>query len=311
MSGHREIHRQLECVDESSRDPFERVVGAESYASGCRERRSRSASRGRRARLDRPRCSSGRPAELDDRAGLAVGRVAVLLGMDGFEHVAHLANLGGRHMAEDVPIKMNHAALPPSVWQILRGAFYRPAGAGIGAGALHSVEAAIDSGALTMRNSQTCPPWRLRRCQNLRKPSELTALATSSETLRTSPAQVRFLRWRRDKGTDAHPRCGGLNQPGSGVRIFSLRLDTVLDVRRHPQSFGDVSTRRTGCPPDSISIGTSSRRGLAEAVPVDDRRLKGLAAQLWNLKFHFASAGRCSVRSSLHARVSIRAWLGS
>jgi hypothetical protein len=34
--------------------------------------------------------------------------------------MAHLADLAGRHMAEDVPIKMNHAALPPSVRQILR-----------------------------------------------------------------------------------------------------------------------------------------------------------------------------------------------
>jgi IS66 C-terminal element len=63
------------------------------------------------------------PQSFGDRAGLAVGRVAVLLGMDGFEYVTHLADLGGRHMTEDVPIKMNHAALPPSIWQILCGAF--------------------------------------------------------------------------------------------------------------------------------------------------------------------------------------------
>ena len=83
------------------------------------------------------------PQTFDDRAGLAIGRIAVLLGMDGLEHVAHLADLGGRHMAEDVPIKMNHAALPASVWQILCGAFHQTA-AGIGDDELHAVEAAID-----------------------------------------------------------------------------------------------------------------------------------------------------------------------
>src|SRR5271163_690023 len=70
-------------------------------------------------------------------------RVAVLVGMDRLEHMAHLADLAGRHMAEDVPIKMNHAALPPSVRQILRGTFHQTA-AGIGDDELHAHEAAID-----------------------------------------------------------------------------------------------------------------------------------------------------------------------
>ena len=35
----------------------------------------------------------------------------------GLSMLTHFADLGGRHMAEDVPIKMNHAALPPSVWR--------------------------------------------------------------------------------------------------------------------------------------------------------------------------------------------------
>src|SRR4249919_3176775 len=62
--------------------------------------------------------------------------------MNGFEHVAHLADPGGRHMAEDVPIKMNHAALPLSVGQILRGTLDQ-ASAGVGDDELHAVEAAV------------------------------------------------------------------------------------------------------------------------------------------------------------------------
>ena len=63
--------------------------------------------------------------------------------MDGFEHVAHLANLGRRHVAEDIPVEMHHAALPAGVGQILRGTLNQAA-AGIGNDELHALEAAID-----------------------------------------------------------------------------------------------------------------------------------------------------------------------
>ena len=39
----------------------------------------------------------------NNRSRFAVGRVTALLGMNGFEHVAHLADPGCRHMAEEVP----------------------------------------------------------------------------------------------------------------------------------------------------------------------------------------------------------------
>ena len=39
------------------------------------------------------------------RTRLSVGRVPALLGMDGLEHMAHLADLGRRHVAEDVTVK--------------------------------------------------------------------------------------------------------------------------------------------------------------------------------------------------------------
>ena len=51
----------------------------------------------------------GGPQVFDDRLGFAIGRFPALLGMDGLEHVAHLANPGRRHVAENVPIKMDHA----------------------------------------------------------------------------------------------------------------------------------------------------------------------------------------------------------
>ena len=99
-------------------------------------RRVRSDSRGRGVH-------PGRTQVFDDRPRFAVGRIAVLLGMDSLEHVAHFADPGRRHVAEDVPIKMNHAALPPRVGQILGGALHQAA-AGIGDDELHTIEAAID-----------------------------------------------------------------------------------------------------------------------------------------------------------------------
>ena len=138
-----------ECTDNAGpptdlfHDPLEWVVGADLLPVDVRK--SVVGQRLGHAALDQ----IGRRVHLagsqifDDRSRFAVGRVAALLGMDGFEHVAHLADPGCRHMAEDVPIKMNHAALPPSVGQIFRGALHQTS-AGIGDDELHAVEAAID-----------------------------------------------------------------------------------------------------------------------------------------------------------------------
>ena len=52
------------------------------------------------------------PKILDDSSGLLVGGRSALLRMNGFEHVAHVTDLCRRHMAEDIAVEMNHAALP-------------------------------------------------------------------------------------------------------------------------------------------------------------------------------------------------------
>jgi len=63
--------------------------------------------------------------------------------MNGLEHVAHLADPGCRHMAEDIPVKMNHAALPLSIRQIFRSTLHQ-ASAGVGDDELHAGKAAVD-----------------------------------------------------------------------------------------------------------------------------------------------------------------------
>ena len=80
---------------------------------------------------------------VDDRPCLSVGRITAFLRMDGFEHVAHLADLCRWHMAEDVSIKMHHAALPLGFRQVLRGTLHQAA-AGIRDDQLHALEATID-----------------------------------------------------------------------------------------------------------------------------------------------------------------------
>ena len=44
------------------------------------------------------------------------------VGMDGLEQQHHLAQLAGRHMAEDVAIEMHHAALPEGLGEEFCGA---------------------------------------------------------------------------------------------------------------------------------------------------------------------------------------------
>src|SRR3954470_927076 len=76
-----------------------------------------------------------------------------------------------------------------------------------------------------------------------------------------------------------------------GVDLFVEVGHCTRAHPRPPQSFGDVlhPTHR-----NARQIHLDQRlldRALAAPVPVDDRRLKGLAAQLWNLEIHFARAG--------------------
>src|SRR5258708_32388675 len=76
-----------------------------------------------------------------------------------------------------------------------------------------------------------------------------------------------------------------------GVDLFVEVGHCARAHPRPPQSFGDVlhPTHR-----NARQIHLDQRfldRALAAAVPVDDRRLKGLAAQLWNLEIYFARAG--------------------
>src|SRR3984893_13191954 len=71
------------------------------------------------------------PQIVDDCLGLLVGGLAALLGMNGLEHVADLADPGRRDVAEDVAVEMHHAALVASLRQEIRDALDKaPAGVG-------------------------------------------------------------------------------------------------------------------------------------------------------------------------------------
>ena len=67
----------------------------------------------------------------NDLGRFALGGRQVLLGVDGLEHQRHLAQLAGRHMAEDVAVEVHHAALPARLGEELGGALDQ-AHAGIG-----------------------------------------------------------------------------------------------------------------------------------------------------------------------------------
>jgi hypothetical protein len=67
----------------------------------------------------------------NDLACLALSRREIFLGMDGLEHQGDLAQLASRHVAEDVAVKMHHAALPARIGEELSDALDQ-AHAGIG-----------------------------------------------------------------------------------------------------------------------------------------------------------------------------------
>jgi hypothetical protein len=61
--------------------------------------------------------------------------------MDGLEHQGHLAQLAGRHVAEDVAVEVHHAALPARLGEVL-GRALDQAHAGIGDDQLDAAQAA-------------------------------------------------------------------------------------------------------------------------------------------------------------------------
>lgn len=93
-------------------------------------------------------------------------------------------------MAEDVAIEMYHAALVAGLRQEIRDALDK-ASAGVA-----SCTPLRPRSTRCRRNADqpdlsSLAPSQMPRIS--RNPSELTAEATSSETLRTSPAQLRFM----------------------------------------------------------------------------------------------------------------------
>src|ERR1700731_1192029 len=81
-----------------------------------------------------------------------------------------------------------HAALVARLRQEIRDALDK-APAGVGNDQLHALQAA--GGPDDQPDLSSLAPSQIPRIS--RNPSELTAEATSSETLRTSPAQLRFM----------------------------------------------------------------------------------------------------------------------
>ena len=141
------------------------------------------------------RCNAvGRPGAqvVDDRSRLPIGRVPAFLSMDSLEHMAHLADLGRRHVAEDIPVEMHHAALPSRLWQVLGRALHQ-ATAGIRNDQPHALEAAIDQVSQKRRPTGLVLLGALADAQNLPKSLGIDRAGHQSETLRTSPAQLRFI----------------------------------------------------------------------------------------------------------------------
>src|SRR6476620_3192310 len=216
--------------------------------------------------------------------------------MNGFEHVAHLADPGGRHMAEDVPIKMNHAALPLSVGQILRGTLHQ-ASAGVGDDQLHAVEAAVDEVAQECRPPGLVLLGALADAQNLPKTLRIDGAGHQQRDIAdfASPGPLHH------DAIEIKVRMFAFDAPvpprlDLGIDLL-LRFDTVLGLTRVPHRASVMSsTLRTEIPARYISISASS-------TELSRRRYRSMIAvsKVWRRSFgtlRFTSPALvCSVRS--------------
>jgi hypothetical protein len=130
---------------------------------------------------------------VDDRRRLGLGGCPGLLGMDRLEHVADLADLARRHVAEDIAVEMHDAALPPGIGQKLVDALDQPP-AGVRGNQLDALQPAVDKVTEERRPVGLVLLGGLADAYDLAETLGMTPIATSSETLRTSPAQVRFMK---------------------------------------------------------------------------------------------------------------------
>jgi hypothetical protein len=129
-----------------------------------------------------------------------IGGVAALLGMNGLEHAAHLANPGRRDLAEDVAIEMHHAALVAPLRQEIRDALDK-ASACVGNDQPHALEAAVD------QMTQKCRPAGF--CSRRHSSS----LGSRSSSIRSLPPMSKTaVNHSLALAAGHHPKRGGRNQ---------------------------------------------------------------------------------------------------
>src|SRR6202035_450013 len=105
-------------------------------------------------------------------------------------HMAHLTDPGRRDVAKDVAVEVHHAALVARLRQEIRDALDKQASEMTSCTPLRPRSTRWRRNADQLDLSSLAPSQIPRISRN---PSELTAEATSSETLRTSPAQLRCM----------------------------------------------------------------------------------------------------------------------
>src|SRR3984957_2607145 len=178
--------------------------------------------------------------------------------MDSLEHMAHLADLGRRHVAEDIPVEMHHAALPSRLWQVLSRALHQAA-AGIRNDQLHAREAAIDQVSQKRRPTGFVLLGALADAENLAKSFRVDRAGHQERDIAnlTGPAALHH------DAVEIKIRMLTFDPPAPPG--LDLRVDLLVEVRdrawltRVPHSAsGRSSTRRTEIPARYISISASS-----------------------------------------------------
>ena len=209
------------------------------------------------ARQDQPSVDQAEQYRRRSSGPFGSARITAFLRMDGFEHVAHLADLGRRADGlEDVPIKMHHAALPLGFRQVLR--WHLDQAEQHRDDQLHSLQPPSTSCSREMPTSRICPPRRPRRCPEF--PESLAIDGNGHE--------------QRDIMHLAGPTPLHHDAVEREIRVLALdaTLTRSLDPRRRSASGRTPCSGSPGAPSASVTSSSAPHRD-ARQIHLDQRFL--------------------------------------
>jgi hypothetical protein len=223
--------------------------------------------------------------------GLALGRVPVLLGVDGLEHGRHLLDLRRRHRREHVAVKVDRTTLPTRLRVELRQRLHQPQ-ALVADEQFHPLQAAA------LEVTQEGGPTVLVLFGPLQDAQDL-AVAQGVDPHGHQHGHVAHLAPPAALQPDAiQEDVGVLPFDGAVAPGLDVTVDLLVQLADRtgadpgaPQGLGDVLDAAGGHAGQVHLDQSLLHRGLAAAVAFDDGRLERQIAQLRHVQLHLTGLG--------------------